>query len=95
MDITPELALRVEADVRERAGEITHSQGQALRRNGRPDPLARLALQQTATANSLAAALRELHSVCVLMDHPDQMKRPTEDEYQAAMAGAVRVLGRH
>lgn len=22
--------------------------------------------------------LRELHSVCVLMDHPDQMQRPTE-----------------
>ena len=52
-------------------------------------------LTQPDALHTALAALRELHSVCVLMDHPDQMKRPTEDEYQAAMAGAVRVLGRH
>lgn len=64
-------------------------------RDGQASPIAHLALQQTDAANRLAAALRELYSVCVLMDHPEQDKRPTEAEYQAAMAGAAAALGRH
>ena len=89
------LAATLEAETMERAGVITFSQARAQIREGRASPVAHLALQQTEAANRLAAALRELHSVCLLMDHPDQMRRPTEDEYQAAMAGAARELGRH
>ena len=95
MDITPDLALRVEADVRERAGEITHSQGLALRRHGRPDPLATLALKQTAHANDLAGALRELHSVCLALDCEIEGQRPTEAEYQAALRRAEQALAAH
>lgn len=40
----------------------------------------------------LLAALRELHRVCVAMDHPDQMQRPEEEEYLAAVAGAAAAL---
>lgn len=39
------------------------------------------------------AALRALHTVAVAMDLEDQWKRPTEAEYQAALAGAAAVLG--
>lgn len=39
------------------------------------------------------AALRALHAVAVAMDLEDQYKRPTEAEYQAALAGAAAVLG--
>jgi predicted transcriptional regulator len=42
--------------------------------------------------NSLRAALRRLHQVCLDMDLEDQMQRPSEEEYQAAMAGAAAVL---
>ena len=89
------LAATLEAETMERAGQITFTQARAQIREGRASPVAHLALQQTEAANRLAAALRELHSVCLLMDHPDQMRRPTEDEYQAAMAAAARELGRH
>lgn len=92
---TPDLALRIEADVRQRSGQITHSQGLALIRNGRPDPLASLALQQTQQANKLAAALRELHSVCLAMDYPDENQRPTEAEYQDALRAAEAALAEH
>jgi len=94
-DITPESATRCEADVRERAGEITHTQGLAIIRRGRPDPLATLALQQTATANTLAAALRELHSVCLAMDAGSKTAPPTEADYQDAMRAAVKALAQH
>ena len=40
----------------------------------------------------LLEALRELHSVCVRMDAEFQDARPTEEEYQAAMAGAAAAL---
>jgi hypothetical protein len=46
-------------------------------------------------ANSLAAALRELHSVCLAMDAEDEAQLPTEAEYQAAMQAAERALSRH
>lgn len=90
--ITPELAVRTEADVRQRAGQITHSQALALVRNGKADPLATMALHQTVQANRLAAALRELYSVCVAMDIEIEGERPTEDEYQAAMREAEAAL---
>ena len=89
------LAATLEAETLERAGQITFTQARAQIREGRASPVAHLALQQTESANRLAAALRELHSVCLLMDHPDQDKRPTEVDYQAALRGAEVALGRH
>lgn len=89
------LAATLEAETLERAGAITFSQARQRIREGVASPVAHLALQQTEALQRALAALRELHSVCVLMDHPDQNQRPTEDEYQAAMAAAVRELGRH
>lgn len=89
------LAATLEAETLQRAGQITYTQAKARIRDRVASPTAHLALQQTEALNRALAALRELHSVCLLMDHPDQDKRPTEDEYQAAMAAAVRELGRH
>lgn len=89
------LAATLEAETLQRAGQITFSQAKTRIRDRLASPVAHLALQQTDALNSALAALRELHSVCVLMDHPDQMQRPTEDEYQAAMAAAAQLLGRH
>lgn len=88
-------AATLEADALQRAGQITLTQAKARVRDRLASPVAHLALQQTDALNRALAALRELHSVCVLMDHPDQMQRPTEDEYQAAMAAAAQLLGRH
>lgn len=45
-----------------------------------------------AASFDLVKALRELHRVCVGMDHPDQMQRPEEEEYLAAVAGAEAAL---
>lgn len=45
-----------------------------------------------AAFHDLLGALRELHRVCVGMDHPDQMQRPEEEEYLAAVAGAAAAL---
>lgn len=92
---TTRLAAMLEAETLQRAGAITFTQARARIRDGQASPVAHLALQQTEAANRLAAALRELHSVCILMDHPEQDKRPTEAEYQAAMAGAAKALERH
>ena len=75
MTDTAKLAATLEAETMERAGQITYTQARARIRDGQASPVAHLALQQTEAANRLAAALRELHSVCVLMDHPDQMRR--------------------
>ena len=88
-------AATLEADILQRAGQITLTQAKARVRDRQASPVAHMALQQTEALQQALSALRELHSVCVLMDHPDQDSRPTEDEYQAAMAGAARVLGRH
>ncbi len=38
-------------------------------------------------------ALRELHRVCTGMDLENQMARPTEAEYQAAMRKAAKAIG--
>lgn len=89
------LAATLEAETLQRAGQITLTQAKARIRDRQASPVAHLALQQTEALQRALAVLRELHSVCVLMDHPDQMQRPTEDEYQAAMAAAARELGRH
>lgn len=89
------LAATLEAETMHRAGQYTLTQAKAHIRDRKASPVAHLALQQTEALQQALAALRELHSVCVLMDHPDQDSRPTEDEYQAAMAGAARVLVRH
>ena len=94
-EATPEMALRTEADVRLRAGQITETQARAIVRTGKVDPLATMVVQQSLQANSMAAALRELHSVCLAMDAEDEAKRPTEAEYQAAMREAERQLARH
>lgn len=88
-------ALRIEADVRLRAGQITETQARGIVRAGKVDPLATLVAQQSLQAHGMAAALRELHSVCLAMDAEDQDKRPTEAEYQAAMREAERQLGKH
>ena len=89
------LAATLEAEAMERAGQITFSQARAQIREGRASPVAHLALQQTDAPNRALAVLCELHSTCLLMDAEDQMRRPTEDEYQAAMSAAARELGRH
>jgi hypothetical protein len=88
-------AATLEADALQRAGQITLTQAKARVRDRLASPVAHLALQQTDALNSALSVLRELHSVCVLMDAEDQMQRPTEDEYQAAMAAAAQLLGRH
>lgn len=49
--------------------------------------------QLCAEAAQTRAALHELHRVCHGMDLEDQDARPTEDEYQAAMAAAAAALG--
>ena len=89
------LAATIEADALQRAGQITLTQAKARVRDRVASPTAHLALQQTEQANRLAAALRELHSVCLAMDAEDEMQRPTEHEYQAAMAAAAAALARH
>ena len=38
------------------------------------------------------SALRQLHDVCLRMDDLDEAKRPSEAEYQAAMAAARRAI---
>lgn len=38
------------------------------------------------------AALCELHRVCLAMDAERQGDRPSEEEYQAAMAAAAKAL---
>lgn len=43
-------------------------------------------------AVKLLAALRRLVDVCDAMDAENQMQRPTEEEYQAAMAAAKLAL---
>lgn len=89
------LAATLEADTLQRAGQITLTQAKARIRDRQASPVAHLALQQTEALNRVLGVLRELHSTCVLMDAEDENQRPTEDEYQAAMAAAVRELGRH
>ena len=89
------LAATLEADTLQRAGHITLSQAKTRVRDRLASPVAHLALQQTETLNRALAALRELHSVCLLMDAEDENRRPTEAEYQTAMAAAERELGRH
>lgn len=41
-EATPEMALRIEADVRLRAGQITETQARGIVRAGKVDPLAAL-----------------------------------------------------
>ena len=89
------LAATLEAETLQRAGQITLTQAKARIRDRQASPVAHLALQQTDALNRALAVLRELHSTCLLMDAEDQMRRPTEDEYQAAMSAAARELGRH
>lgn len=40
------------------------------------------------------ATLRKLHTVCVGMDHKVQTKRPTEEQFQEALAEAAAVLAK-
>lgn len=94
-DDTTRQAALLEAETLQRAGQITLSQAKTRVRDRQASPVAHLALQQTEHANRLASALRELHSVCLAMDAEDEMRRPTEGEYQAAMAAAAAALGRH
>lgn len=94
-EVTSEMALRTEADVRLRAGQITETQARAIVRIGKVDPLATMVVQQSLLANSMAAALRELYSVCLAMDAEEEAKRPTEAEYQAAMRRAERQIAKH
>ena len=44
-------------------------------------------------APKVLTALRTLHTVCERMDAEHDGDRPSEDEYQAAMAGAAAALG--
>lgn len=94
-DDTARMAATLEAETLQRAGAITYSQARARIRDRQASPVAHLALQQTDALNQAMAALRELHSVVKLMDHPDEMKRPTDAEVDAALLQAERVLGRH
>lgn len=45
-----------------------------------------------AAAPDLLQTLQTLHAVCLAMDLEDQMTRPTEAEYQAAMAQAAAAI---
>lgn len=89
------LAATIEADALQRAGQITLTQAKARVRDRVASPTAHLALQQTDALNRALAALRELHAVVKLMEHPDEMKRPTDAEVDAALLQAERELGRH
>jgi len=86
-----------EYGIRSRAGYIC----QIIRPGRYPDQSERYqreSAERTADASVMAAgpnllaALRELHRVCVGMDHPNQMQRPEEEEYLAAVAGAAAAL---
>lgn len=57
--------------------------------------VARIALSRAANDNRLAAALREMHSVCLAMDCEIHGERPTEEEYQAALREAEAALAAH
>lgn len=46
----------------------------------------------SAQQSVLLAALRLLHNVCTCMDLDHEASRPTDDEYQAAMATAEAVI---
>ena len=48
----------------------------------------------SAAAPDLLHALQRLHAVCVAMDLDNQQERPTEDEYQAAMALAAAAIAK-
>ena len=89
-EATPEMALRIEADVRLRAGQITETQARGIVRAGKVDPLAAMVAQQSMQAHGMAAALRELHSVVKLMEHADETKRPTDSDVDAALLQAER-----
>lgn len=54
--------------------------------------MSRAPLLTLSAAVRAMAALDELHRVCVAMDLDRQAERPTEDEYQAALAEAGDVL---
>ena len=41
---------------------------------------------------AILIALQTLHTVCLAMDLENQMERPTEAEYQAAMAQAAAAI---
>lgn len=45
-----------------------------------------------AATPDLLQSLRELHAVCLGMDLENQMERPTEAEYQAAIAQAAAAI---
>lgn len=89
------LAATLEAETLHRAGQYTLTQAKAHIRDRKASPVAHLALQQTDALNQALAALRELHAVVKLMEHPDEDKRPTDADVDAALAQAERVLGRH
>lgn len=55
-EATPEMALRIEADVRLRAGQITETQARGIVRAGKVDPLATMVAQQSLQAHGMAAA---------------------------------------
>jgi hypothetical protein len=89
------LAATLEAETLERAGQITFSQARQRIRDGMASPVAHLALAQTEALHTALAALRELHAVVKLMEHPNEDKRPTDAEVDVALLQAERVLGRH
>jgi hypothetical protein len=92
MTDTARLAAILEAETLHRAGRMNLEQTRAHIKEAKPGPVAVLALQRTQAADRHRQALKELHRICVGMDHPDQMQRPTEDEYQTAMANAAAAL---
>ena len=94
-DDTTRQAAMLEAETLQRAGLITFSQARRRISERQAGPVAHLALQQTDALNQALAALRELHSVVKLMEHDDEMKRPTDAEVDAALLQAEQVLGRH
>lgn len=60
--------------------------------SGKDSPVMESTARLLSASFDLVKALRELHRVCVGMDHPDQMQRPEEEEYLAAVAGAAAAL---
>lgn len=91
-DATKRAAAILEADTLHRAGRITMAQAKDLIRDENPGPVAVFAMQRQVAADAMRTALQHLHRVCLQLDHQDQMQRPTEDEYQAALAQAAAAL---
>lgn len=61
-------------------------------RNAERHAVASIRVTRPKAVPTVVEALQTLHAVCVGMDLEEQMTRPTEAEYQVAMAQAAAAL---